>query len=356
MSKRITRRQALAAGTVSGGLFLGAGTILSAPKTKPELSSPPFLTPWSPPANLKRDLTPGKTPIRLASWSGKTTLDYPNGMSITETVKRIRDAGYSSGNAYYPETKQNYWLSAAESEVNELKEALRKYDVTFFDLHTVTFNIHPDEAQRRKNNKYVAEQCEAAERIGCTMVTTHTGTCSTESAVAPHKDNWTPETWRKSVAGIKQILKDSAGCKVPLGIEAVNMTAMNNPRAHLRLIEEIGDPRVKVCLDPVNMIHMGNYFRTTEHIQECFELLGDHIIAAHAKDSYTLPDRMSMYITEVAPGKGVVDYETYLCGLSRLKKPVTLIIEHIPDDQYAGARQFILETAGRLGVKIYGEG
>jgi sugar phosphate isomerase/epimerase len=356
MSKRMTRRRALALGTASGGFLLGAGAVGAAPITKPESSAPPFLTPWSPPANLKRDLAPGKTPIRLASWSSKTTLDYPSGLSITETVKRIRDSGYTSGNAYYSDTKRNYWLDAPESEVKELKDALKNYDVTFFDLHTVTFNIHPDEAIRRKNNKYVAEQCEAAERIGCTMVTTHTGTCSTESAVAPHKDNWTPETWKKSVAAIRQILKDSAGIRVPLGIEAVNMTAMNNPRAHLRLIEEVGDPRVKVCLDPVNMIHLGNYFRTTELIHEIFELLGDHIIAAHAKDSYTLPNKMSAYITEVPPGKGVMDYESYLVGLSRLKKPVTLIIEHIPDDQYAGAKQFIMETASRLGVKIYGEG
>lgn len=355
MSPRLSRRRALLAGAASAGVLLGTGRPQAAIKPRSEPSAPPFLTPWSPPENLKRDLKPGATPIRLASWSSKTTLDYPSGMSITETVKRIRDAGFTSGNAYYPDSKRNYWLDAPESEITELKEALKRYDVTFFDLHTVTFNIHPDEAQRRKNNKYVAEQCEAAERIGCTMVTTHTGTCATESAVAPHKDNWTRETWRKSVAAIRQILKDSAGCTVPLGIEAVNMTAMNNPRAHLRLIEEVGDPRVKVCLDPVNMLHMGNYFRTTEHIQECFELLGDHIIAAHAKDSYTLPNRMSIYITEVAPGKGVMDYETYLTGLSRLKKPVTLIIEHIPDEEYAGAKQFIEETASRLGVKIYGE-
>jgi sugar phosphate isomerase/epimerase len=353
MSPHVTRRRALITGAASAGALFAAGRPGATPKPKTAASELPFLTPWSPPGNLKRNLKPGTTPIRLASWSSKTTLDYPSGLSITETVKRIRDAGFSSGNAYYPETKRNYWLDAPESEVTELKEALKKFDVTFFDLHTVTFNIHPDEAQRRKNNKYVAEQCEAAERIGCTMVTTHTGTCSTESAVAPHKDNWTGETWRKSVAAIRQILRDSAGCKVPLGIEAVNMTAMNNPRAHLRLIEEVGDPRVKVCLDPVNMIHMGNYFRSTELYEECFALLGDHIIAAHAKDSYTLPNRMSMYMTEVAPGKGVMDYETYLCGLSRLKKPVTLIIEHLPDEEYPGAKQFILDTAARLGVKIY---
>ena len=352
MPSFITWRRALAAGAVAAGAVLGTARAV-VPKRKE--SSPPFLTPWSPPEGLTRNLKPGKTPIRLASWSSKTTLDYPSGMSITETVKRIRDAGYTAGNAYYPETKRNYWLDAPESEVKELKDALRMYDVEFFDLHTVTLNIHPDEAERRKKHKYVTEQCEAAERIGCTMVTTHTGTCATESPVAPHKDNWTQETWRKSVAAIKEILKDSAGMKVPLGIEAVNMTAMNNPRAHRRLVDEIGDPRVKVCLDPVNMIHMGNYYRTTELIEECFDLLSGHIIAAHAKDSFTL-NRMSMYITEVAPGKGVLDYESYLAGLSRLEKPVALIIEHIPEDQYAGAKKFIEDTAARIGVKIYSRG
>jgi sugar phosphate isomerase/epimerase len=349
----VTRRRVIAAGAASAGVLLAASRPADSREKRSE-PAPPFLTPWSPPKGLVRDLKPGPTHFRLASWSSKTTLDYPNGMSITETVKRIRDAGYTAGNAHYPESKRNYWLDAPESEVKELKDALKTFDVEFFDLHTVTFNIHPDEAQRRKNNRYVAEQCEAAERIGCTMVTTHTGTCSTESAVAPHPDNWTAETWRKSVAAIRQILKDSAGMKVPLGIEAVNMTAMNNPRAHIRLIEEIGDPRVKVCLDPVNMIHLGTYFRNTELIQECFELLGGHIVAAHAKDTWVLPNRMSAYITEVAPGKGILDYETYLVGLSRLKQPVALLIEHIPDDQYAGAKKFIEDTAARLGVKIYG--
>lgn len=351
MTSGITRRSVIALGAAAAGTAFLKGTNADAQK-KDAGNDLPFLTPWSPPERLTKRLKPGMTPIRLASWSSKTTLDYPNGLSITETVKRVRDAGYTAGNAYYPESKRNYWLDAPESDVKELKDALKTYDVEFFDLHTVTFNIHPDEAQRRKNHKYVAEQCEAAERIGCTMVTTHTGTCATESAIAPHRDNWTRETWKKSVAAIREILRDSAGMKVPLGIEAVNMTAMNNPRAHRRLIDEIGDPRVKVCLDPVNMIHMGNYYRTTELIEECFDLLSDHIVAAHAKDSFTL-NRMSMYITEVPPGKGVVDYETYLSGLSRLKKPVALIIEHIPDDQYAEAKKFIEDTAARIGVKFH---
>ena len=46
---------------------------------------------------------------------------------------------------------------------------------------------------------------------------------------------------------------------------------------------------------------------------------------------------MSAYITEVAPGKGILDYETYLVRLSRLNYPRSLLIEHIPEEEYPGA-------------------
>jgi len=110
---------------------------------------------------------------------------------------------------------------------------------------TVGYNIHPDLSERQKNYKYVAEACETAERVGCSMVTTHAGTRSAEHQIAPHKDNWTWETWKMVVDSFKQILKDTAGMKVALGVEAVNMTCMNNPKAHLQLIEDVGDPRIQ---------------------------------------------------------------------------------------------------------------
>lgn len=65
-------------------------------------------------------------------------------------VERIRDAGYTSGNASTGMYAKNPWLDASEAEIKELKEALDKYDVTFFDMHTVGNNIHPDMERRRR--------------------------------------------------------------------------------------------------------------------------------------------------------------------------------------------------------------
>ena len=351
MSKNISRRKALKTGAAATGLIICAVSPKSTHAAQAESSHPPFLYPWSPPEELERDLTPGQTPIRLASWGRKTTLNYTrdDNESITEIIKRVRDMGYTSTNS---SIRRSPWLTATEAEIKELHEALVKYDVTFFDMHTTGSNIHYDPVEREKVYRYTVESCEAAERVGCPMVTTHTGAAGYDRPMSAHSDNWTWKTWRASVNAMKKILRDTAGMKVKLGVEPTNMTAMNNPRALLQIIEECADPRLKVCIDPVNMIYIGNYFRNTELINESFDLLGDNIIASHAKDSLCL-HKMSIYITEVAPGKGVLDYETYLVRLSRLSKTITLLIEHIPDEEYPVAKKYIEETAAKADVKIY---
>ena len=102
MQKHMNRRKALLSGTIATGALIGTSCSKPEQPVQQKASYPPFLTPWSPPANIERDLTPGTTPIRLASWSNVTTLDYPKDISITELVKRIRDAGFTAGNAYIP--------------------------------------------------------------------------------------------------------------------------------------------------------------------------------------------------------------------------------------------------------------
>ncbi len=348
MSPSISRRAAL--GSLAAAGMSSKVSVSDAAESTGK--TPSFLTPWSPPEGYARRLKPGATPVRLGSWSGSTTLDYPVGMSITDMVKRIRDAGYTSAVAHPGRLKRSPWLDAPESEIRELKDALLKYDVVFADMHANANNIHPDPTMRAEENRWTILECEAAERVGCASVATHTGSRA-PSAVAHHPENWTRATWDLSVKVMKKLLRDTAGMKVKLVIEPDNMATINAPKAHRRLIDDVGDPRLGVCLDPVNMIHMGNYFRTTELLEECFELLGDHISIAHAKDTYILPDKMSMYITERPPGKGVLDYETYLVVLSRLKRPTPLIIEHIQEEEYPPAKRFIEETAARVGVRLY---
>lgn len=357
MSGKISRRKALAAAAASTGLFMG--TVSSRAQEKEETIHSQGAgwqgTGWSrgPDRNLVRDLTPGTTPVRLACSSFKTRLWYPKDKSVTEAVKSIRDRGYTStGTSYRPEPR-NEWLDCPESDIIELKAALKEYDVEFFDMMTWTNLIHPDRKTRQANLKYVAENVEAAERCGVRQVCACTGSCDSDYYIAMHPDNWTKETWKITVNSIRQILRDTSGCKTVLGIEAAVTTNIDSPEAHVRIMEDVGEPRCKVTLDATNMFTVANYYHSTEMLNRCFDMLGEDIICCHGKDTYIERDKMLVLLTMKPAGKGVQDYETYLVRMSRMKWPRTLLLEFGKDEEYPAAKAFVEKTAKKVGVKIY---
>jgi sugar phosphate isomerase/epimerase len=340
---KMTRRAAFGAAAASGMLFTPGLSNETHAYPLAKTWGEDFLTPWSPAEKVKRDLTPGPNPIRLSCVAYR--LDFEKGKSIAPKVKKVREMGYTAAEA------NDSWKDAADSDIRELRDALKEHDVLFYALHICVNNIHPDPAERRKNQKRVAEMVGAADRLGLKFVVSHTGSRDV-SPTRPHRDNWTRETWKDSVDAIKQILKDTSGSTVSLGIEAINPTNINNPRAHVRLREEVGDSRVKVTLDPTNMMNTGVYYRITEVINECFALFGEDILYAHAKDVLWVYDMLPA-LKWVVPGTGSMDYEVYLTHLSRLAHTRPLLLEFLPTEQYPEAKKYIEETAARVGVKIY---
>jgi sugar phosphate isomerase/epimerase len=296
----------------------------------------------APNPKLVRDLKPGKTPIRLGA--GFSVL---KDKSLTESVIAMKKRGYSG---YV--TDADRWLAASDSDIRELRAALREHDATFFEVAGYKSIIRPDEARRKKDLVLLAKCIEAAERIGCPMVGTCTGSCDPNSYINVHPDNWSEKTWKMTVDSVKQVLRDTAGMKAALGIEAQITTNIGRPKDHKRLMDDVGDPRCAVNLDPVNMMSLETYYHSTELLTECFDLLGEQILGAHAKDSYIVPDEQTVIQREVAAGRGVMDYETYLVRLSRMKWPRTLLPEHVPADQLLEAAAFIRKVAEKVGVRI----
>ena len=152
---------------------------------------------------------------------------------------------------------------------------------------------------------------------------------------------------------LKRICKDTAGSKVDIAIEAVNTESVNNPWAHKRLREDVGDPRITVGLDITNMVHPGVAFRMTELINTTFDLLEDQIRYVHAKDFVW--NTMLPGINWAMNGTGNMDYEMFLVRLSRLKTNPYVLVEFLTEnEEYAQAQRNIRAIADKVGVKILG--
>ncbi len=360
MSEHISRRQLIAAGTAAAGVC-SSGNLL-AQGAAPAKGQVPlknvwgedFMMQWTPPENVKRDLTPGPTPIRISCEAfglrlpraGRSGPDQPQ--SIGDAVKRVRDGGYSA-----VEAPTNAVNDLTDSQIRELRAALQEFDVEFYTIHVWTNLTHPDPAIKERNIRTYITNIEAAERAGVKNIVMHTGGADPQNQDKPHPLNWSRALWEEAVANTKKVIAATSGSKVNLGFEAVNSHNNNTPQSHVRLKQDVGSDRVKVTLDPTNMFHPGVYFRSAELLNTCFELLGEDIVVAHAKDIQWTS--MTPALSEgFVLGEGVMDYEVYLTHLSRLKYPRCLLIEHLKDAaMYEKSHDFLKQTAARLGVKLY---
>src|SRR5439155_11759873 len=123
MTNKISRRKLLA-GAVTTALAAGSMTEApaQAPQKKgtklPDVWGEDFLYQWSPPANVKRDLTPGSSPLRLSH----IQMTSAEGTDYGARFKGMRDGGWTAC-----EVGSAQWLSRRlrDSEVREVKTQKR---------------------------------------------------------------------------------------------------------------------------------------------------------------------------------------------------------------------------------------
>ena len=93
--------------------------------------------------------------------------------------------------------------------------------------------------------------------------------------------------------------------------------------------------------------------RTTELLNRCFDILGPWIRSCHAKDIHFALDARTVAIEEVLPGRGVLDYRTYVSRIERLSPDIPLIIEHLATEpEYKEVGDFIRGIANEVGATI----
>jgi len=62
---------------------------------------------------------------------------------------------------------------------------------------------------------------------------------------------------------------------------------------------------------------------------------------------------MNIHFREVAPGKGALDYTTYLTRLAELPRTPPLMLEHLKNaEEYTAAREHIFEVGRKAGLSF----
>ena len=230
---------------------------------------------------------------------------FPGNDPLT-VLGSVREAGYRV--AHYnmacsglPSLPDAIPAKAAEA----VAVAVRETGVSLAGVSATYNMIHPDPAVRRAGQDSLAAIAAAAHAMGARVLTLCTGTRDPHDPWRRHPANDAPEAWRDLLAAIELAIAAADTHDVDLGIEPERGNVVDSALRARRLLDEMRSPRLKIVLDPANLVETEPAEEKRRIIAEAIDLLADRIVMAHAKDRMT-DGRFA------AAGKGGLDYRHYL--------------------------------------------
>jgi len=173
-----------------------------------------------------------------------------------------------------------------------------------------TYNmVHPDPRVRERGLAGLRAIAAACQAMGASAVTLCTGTRDPENMWRRHPANGTPEAWRDLLASLAAALAVADEFDVLLAFEPEPANVVADAARGRDLLRELTHPRLKVVLDPANIVASDSGRPPSAVLDEAFALLGGDIVVAHAKDL----DANGAFC---AAGRGVVPWDHCL-GLFR---------------------------------------
>jgi sugar phosphate isomerase/epimerase len=95
------------------------------------------------------------------------------------------------------------------------------------------------------------------------------------------------------------------------------------------------------------------FYRNGELIKELFRTLGKWVLSCHAKDLNWVTSEYNVHFAEVIPGRGQIDYRTYLQELASAPVEAPLMLEHLKTaEEYAEGASYIRRIGAAAGVQF----
>ena len=277
-------------------------------------------------------------PIRLGGPAFAETKD-PEELALAH-----RKLGYSA--AYCPN------LSLKDSaQIRAYADAFARHDVVIAEVGRWVNLLDADSEKRRLNLQVVTDGLALAEAIGARCCVDIAGSFSPDSWFGPHRENLSQKHFDASVENARKIIDAVNPVRTTFCYEVMGWSWPDSADHYIKMIKAIDRKGFSVHLDPCNLVNSPEHFYdNTKLLNECFDKLGKWISSCHAKD-LTWDVEMNVHFREVAPGKGSLDYETYLRRLSQLPQTPPLMLEHLQTaEQYTGAREHIFEVGKQAGL------
>jgi sugar phosphate isomerase/epimerase len=199
-----------------------------------------------------------------------------------------------------------------------------------------TFNmIDPVRERRDAGMRRLGQLAGACAPLGTKIITLCTGTRDPDDMWRAHPANGRPDAWADLLAALERALAIAEEHDLWLAIEPETANVVDSPARARRLLDELRSPRLKIIIDPANLLHVEDLPRQRAILDAAFDLLGPDIVLAHAKDVRVVGGA----VHHVAAGTGLLDYAHYLTLLRHA--PIPLILHGLAEAEVEEALAFL---------------
>lgn len=263
-----------------------------------------------------------------------------------ELAREHRRLGYAA--AYCPSSKPD-----DKVRTREIEKAFAAENVTIAEVGAWVNMLDPDPKKRQENFRYVADRLTLAEAVGAKCCVDIAGSMNPKVWYGPHPRNFSQEFFDATVENCRRLIDEVKPKRTKFTLEMMGWSLPDGPDSYVRLIKAIDRKAFAVHLDVCNGINSPErFYQSGKFIEECFRKLGPWIVSCHAKDLAWVVE-MNVHFLEVVPGRGEVDYGTYLRELARLPADVPLMLEHLRTaEEYDEGQRYIRKIGAEVGVKF----
>jgi sugar phosphate isomerase/epimerase len=280
----------------------------------------------------------GSRPVRLG---GPIFLKSDDPRELAREHRRL---GYSA--AYCPPAK-----STEAEKIRAIRDAFAAENVVIAEVGAWKNMLDPDTAARQANLEYVTERLALADAVGARCCVDIAGSYNPKFWYGMNPRNLSKEFLDATVQNCRHVIDAVRPTRTRFTIEMMPWSVPDGPDSYVALIKAVDRRSFGVHLDVCNVVNSPvRFYNNKAVIEECFRKLGQWIASCHAKDLAWVPE-YNVHFAEVIPGRGEIDYATYLRELSKLPVDAPLMLEHLKTaEEYDEGRAYIRRVASQSGV------
>jgi sugar phosphate isomerase/epimerase len=263
-----------------------------------------------------------------------------------QLAREHRRLGYSA--AYCPAAQV-----ADTARIEAIREAFSRENVVIAEVGAWKNMLDPDSRVRHTNLDYVTERLAVADMVGARCCVDVAGSYNAKYWYGMHRANLSSEFFDATVENVRHVIDVVKPKRTRFTIEMMPWSLPDGPDSYVELIKAVNRPAFGVHLDVCNVINSpARFYNNKTVIEECFRKLGQWITSCHAKDLAWVPE-YNVHFAEVVPGRGEIDYATYLKELPKLSVDAPLMLEHLKDAaEYDEGRTYIQRVASNEGIGL----